>query len=232
MRSGKNILSQETADHILKLINTQFSEGDKIPNEMELSEQLDVSRTTVREAIKLLCAINVLEIRRGSGTFVCHNPGVLKDPLGYRFIEKDKLIADLFETRLIFEPEIAALAAVKATPEAIGKIQEALARHNEDIEKVKRGSISKELLFQSDLDFHKAITDACDNLVLGRIMPIITHGLMEIYYGKVPFQLKARSHNTLFEAIAGKEPDQARDVMRQHLKAALYYQVQKDESDS
>ena len=64
------MLSQSVADSILSMITIEkrFSVGDKLPNEMELSEELNVSRTTLREAIRMLVAYDILEIRRGKGT--------------------------------------------------------------------------------------------------------------------------------------------------------------------
>ncbi len=66
------MLSQSIADSILSMITIEkrFSVGDKLPNEMELSEKLHVSRTTLREAVRILVAYNLLEVRRGKGTYV------------------------------------------------------------------------------------------------------------------------------------------------------------------
>lgn len=83
-----------------------------IPNEAELSKKLEVSGSTAREAIKTLVSQNILEIRRGSGTFVCNKPGVAEDPPGFRFIsDKIGLALDSLEIRLVLEPHIAEKAA-------------------------------------------------------------------------------------------------------------------------
>ena len=67
------MLSQSVADNIVSMITIEkrFSAGDKLPNELHLSEELNVSRTTLREAVKILVAYDILEIQRGKGTFVC-----------------------------------------------------------------------------------------------------------------------------------------------------------------
>ena len=69
------MLSQSVADNILSMITIEkrFSAGDKLPNELDLSEELNVSRTTLREAIRILVAYDILEIQRGKGTFVTEN---------------------------------------------------------------------------------------------------------------------------------------------------------------
>lgn len=83
----KQILSEKIAESIGKAIVGGFYKiGDQMPNEMELSEELGISRATLREAIKILISQNVLEVRRGIGTFVSHTPGLSTDPLGLDYI--------------------------------------------------------------------------------------------------------------------------------------------------
>ena len=109
MDEKKNTLSENIADDILSMItiDKKFKAGDKLPNENELSEQLKVSRTTLREAIRFLVAHNVLEVRRGKGTFV-KLVSEKEDKYGLKelsFLQPD--IKDLYEMRLIFEPQAA-----------------------------------------------------------------------------------------------------------------------------
>ena len=84
-------LSEQTSDRLYEMIvdDHQYPPGSKLPNENELSRVLDVSRTTLREAISFLVAQGILEIRRGCGTFVCENPGVVDDPLGFAFVDEN-----------------------------------------------------------------------------------------------------------------------------------------------
>ena len=117
------MLSQSVADSILSMITIEkrFSVGDKLPNEIELSEELNVSRTTLREAIRILVAYNILEIRRGKGTYVTEK--VLEQPQDLEQLSTVKVNAkDLYEMRLIFEPEAAYLAAVRGTDAEIKRI--------------------------------------------------------------------------------------------------------------
>ena len=94
------------------MIGKEYPVGSQIPSEGELSDQFDVSRTTIREAVKSLCARNVLEIRRGVGTFVKHEPGVADDPFGLRFINIHDTVRDLAEFSYMVQPMFAALAAM------------------------------------------------------------------------------------------------------------------------
>ena len=122
--SNRNVmLSEKVADQILKMITLEkrFNLGDKLPNENELAEELGVSRTTLREAVKFLIAHNVLEIRRGKGTFVANNKELNED---YGFSELDNLLLgamDLFEMRIMFEPSMARYAVERATDEVFSR---------------------------------------------------------------------------------------------------------------
>lgn len=111
-------LSDSVADEILNMITIEkrFKPGDKLPNENELSTTLQISRTTLREAIRILATNGILEIQRGRGTFVASQldvaDNVILEPLA---AARDKMTAkDLYEMRLIFEPEAAYLAALRA----------------------------------------------------------------------------------------------------------------------
>ncbi len=119
------MLSQSVADSILSMITIEkrFSIGDKLPNEIELSQELNVSRTTLREAIKILVAYNILEIRRGKGTYVTKK--AFEQPQDLEQLCAVKVNAkDLYEMRLIFEPEAAYLAAIRGTDAEIKRIYE------------------------------------------------------------------------------------------------------------
>lgn len=85
----------------------------------------DVSRSTIREAMKILQAENVVEIRRGLGSFVAENTGIARDPLGLNFTGQEKLLSEMMEVRLLTEPQIAALAAERRRPEEIARMEEA-----------------------------------------------------------------------------------------------------------
>ena len=87
-------LSQNIADKIkTKIMTGEFALGSKLPNENELMDDLNVSRTTIREAVKILISKNILYIERGKGTYVAAIPGLADDPYGFEFIPEEKLIS-------------------------------------------------------------------------------------------------------------------------------------------
>lgn len=95
----KKLLSEKIEENIVDLIvKGFFKPGDKLPNELQLSEELNISRATLREAIKTLESRNVLEVRRGIGTFIAQVPGLSKNPLGSEFIDLSSNPTILFST--------------------------------------------------------------------------------------------------------------------------------------
>ena len=90
-------LPQKISDDIIALIlEENLKPGDKLPNETILSQRLDVGRSSLREAMKLLASRNIVTVRQGSGTYIAASPGMVEDPLGFIFIDnKQKLVQDL-----------------------------------------------------------------------------------------------------------------------------------------
>lgn len=125
MKNNNKMLSQSIADTLLSMITIEkrFAMGDKLPNENELSAELKISRTTLREAVRILVAYGVLEIQRGKGTFVTKTALEQKPDLGQ--LSDIKVNAkDLYEMRLIFEPEAVYLATIRGTDAEIKRILE------------------------------------------------------------------------------------------------------------
>ena len=125
IKSTNQSLPEQVAAQINQLIIDQnIGPEQKLPNEFELAERLNVGRGTIREAVKLLVARNCLEVRRGKGTFVVEKTGQIEDPLGFAYV-KDKitLAEDLMELRLRVEPWAAQLAAQRITDEEMPELQ-------------------------------------------------------------------------------------------------------------
>jgi len=196
----------------------KYKPGSKLPNEMELSEMFNVSRTTIREAIKTLASNNIVEIVRGKGTFVTQKPGLINDPLGVSFIQDKNIILCLFETRLLIEPKVASLAAQRATIEDINKLQKLLIEMKEVIDKKENHS-------DIDIEFHTAIARATQNPIIERIIPIIIESIIEGYFETINVPGSAKKalnyHTNIFEAIRNGNPENAEKEMQEHLKATL-----------
>lgn len=212
------LLSEKTAEKIKKLIiENKYQPGDKLPNEIELAETLNVGRSTIREAIKILISINIVEIKRGKGTFVCKNPGLIEDPFGVTFLNEKQLLQHLLETRLIFEPEIAALAARRATEEEIERLKENKITMEGNLKKGKT-------LLSDDVEFHRLIAKSTKNPVLQRIFPIINECISERYMTDIiPSYDGSTSeyHQHIIEAIEQRDPEKAYAVMKRHIERAI-----------
>ena len=166
-------LSEQIADKIIDLIKEQdLKPGDKLSNEFELTELLQVGRSTVREAIKLLISRNILEIRKGAGTFISEKQGIPDDPLGLTFVEwDDKLALDLIEARIMLEPEIAAIVSIKATDDQRIRIMEQCMKVEKMIE-------NNENYGEEDVLFHRYLAEASGNQIIEKLIPIITSSVV------------------------------------------------------
>ena len=119
------LLAEQVEDEIYHyILETPLEPGAKLPNEFELGEKFGVGRSTVREAVKLLSSKGIVEVRRGSGTYVVTTAKGLSDPLNLRSVQdKNALALDLVNVRLLLEPGMAEMAALNASDEDIERIQ-------------------------------------------------------------------------------------------------------------
>ena len=128
-QSGKDVkrtLGQKTEDRLMKyILDKPVKIGERIPTEGELTELFEVGRSTVREAVKGLVTRGVLEVRRGDGTYVISTIYMENDVLEFGNVEdRYRLALDLFDVRLMIEPEIVTWACRKATEEQIQKLKQ------------------------------------------------------------------------------------------------------------
>lgn len=210
---GKS-LAEQVADRISEMIKEQtLTQGQKLPNEFELAGLLNVGRGTVREAVKLLVSRNVLEIQRGRGTYVNRFPGVVDDPLGFNYMkDKYRLAQDLLEMRMLLEPQIAELAAVRATEEDIKEIT----RLCDEVEMMIREGVPH---LTKDVEFHGRIASSTRNQVMPNIIPIITKGV-SYFVEMTNYSLDKETietHRQITNAIAAHDPLAAKAAMSQHL---------------
>ena len=212
-------------DRIIQFLqDNRLGDHDKLPSERELCQLLNVGRSTLREAIQRLAARNVLEVRRGAGTFVSYKHGVADDPLGFTLIRDQRRLAmDLLEFRIMVEPSIAAMAAQNASKDDIKEL-EFLCLEVEEL--LRRGKPHHE----RDKEFHACIARCSGNMVMPKIQPII-HGSIGLFIRETGGQLKEetiRTHRAILNAIRAKDGVAAWDAMYLH----LVYNRDKFRSDS
>ena len=211
-------LNEQIADVIQEMITTQqIRVGDRLPPERELSQLLNVNRSTIREAIGLLQERGMVQMKAGSGTYVIHMPpDTVGQAIKRYFVSRNCSQKDLMAVRLVLEPEIAALAASKATPEDLSSLGEALGR-------MEAGWPSQdyEAYSAADVDFHFTLAVASHNdLFVG--IASGTSALMRIWIGTT-FRLAKhedsfRLHREVYEAVVARDAGRARDAMRTHIE--------------
>jgi GntR family transcriptional repressor for pyruvate dehydrogenase complex len=144
--------------------------GDRLPPEKELSERLGLSRNSLREAVKALEVIRVLDVRRGDGTYVTSlEPGLLLEAMSFVVdLHTDRSVLEIFGVRRILEPAAAALAARNMTPETVAKLDELIEETD--------AAAGIEDLVKHDLEFHQAIVEASGNEYLSRLVESMSSG--------------------------------------------------------
>ena len=172
-KDDRKLLGSQIEDRILEYIKEKPLEvGDRLPNEFELAEMFEVGRSTIREAVKGLVTKGVLQVRRGAGTYVSSLTPAEDDPLrlNAKLHDRFKLALDLFDVRLILEPEIAAKAAVYATDEDIATLKR-LCKETEELYLADKDHMPK------DIEFHTWIARCSKNQVMESLIPIINSGI-------------------------------------------------------
>ena len=213
-------LSRQTAEKLYRMIVAEgwLEPGDKLPNEMELSKELGVSRATLREAIRELTAQGVLEVRRGKGTFVSQQVGEMED-FGFGGLARVKgQLRDLFELRSIFEPQAARLACQRATKEELAEI---LRQGQRVAQCIQSGRDRTE----ADRAFHAAIVRATHNEFMMRLLPIINQAV-ETAIGagedqEALAQITLRDHALLLEFLQKRDESGAEHAMAIHMHHAI-----------
>ena len=215
-------LSEQTADRLYEMIADEhrYLPGSKLPNENELSEELQVSRTTLREAISFLVAQGVLEIQRGKGTFVAAQlPTAGLDLTALAGMRSRGRARDLFEMRLIFEPATAALACQRATDEELEQIR----KKAEKVELEARIGGDWPL---ADQEFHLAIMRASHNEYMRRLYPIINgavNEILQISLNRQSMQETALADNRMIlDFLLRRDEAGARYAMSIHMKHLVH----------
>ena len=213
------MLSQSIADTLLSMITIEkrFSAGDKLPNENELSEELNVSRTTLREAIRILVAYNVLEIQRGKGTFVTQ--AAFEQQSNFGQLADIKVNAkDLYEMRLIFEPEAAYLAAIRGTDAEIKRILDLGEKIEQEIKSGQDRTDNEHL-------FHKAIAQATHNEFMNQLMPIlyqaIAKGVTLSTMSQKAVTDTVGDHRMIMDFLEQRNAEGAKNAMKIHIMHAI-----------
>jgi GntR family transcriptional repressor for pyruvate dehydrogenase complex len=208
---GARRVTEQAQAHLWAFVSEgNLRPGDRLPPMRELTEQLGVSRTSVREGLRALEALGVVTIRHGSGIYIADGvPPLTKKVTSIDDSARGVRVArELLDVRLAIEPEIAAVAAVRATDEDLAVMARHVAEFRTELGHVEHPA--------SDIQFHIDICRASRN---GAFLAII-EWIAQFYANsrKLPEMRDVDDHARIYDAIRRREPEDARAEMTAHLK--------------
>lgn len=221
----KRVPRASLSDHIVEQLTELISHGalkagERIPSEKELCLRFGVGRTSVREALRSLSAMGILETRMGEGTFVAEQAsGSMERTFRLGLLINPKTVADLVETRLMLESHTAFLAAGKATADDLEQAQEAIRKMEASVGEPRQ-------YLEHDLQFHMTIARATQNSILESLLST-TRGYLQAWIAETLSRsgdgsskratLSITEHKRIVRALRSKDAQGARKAMAAHI---------------
>jgi DNA-binding FadR family transcriptional regulator len=198
------------------IVAGELRPGDRLPREVDLAERLGLSRNSLREAVKALSLIRVLDVRQGDGTYVTSlAPQLLLDALNFIVdFHRDDTVLEFFEVRRILEPAATALAALRMTDDDVRALRKVLAGLSDD------AGIDE--LVANDLEFHHRIASGAGNTLLCSLIDSLSGPTTRarIWRGLTQAGAVERTreqHAAILDAIATRRPELARSWATVHV---------------
>ena len=230
MRENDNLgtLSEKVSNKIKRRISDgEWNIGDKIPNEQILAEDMNVSRTTIREAVKLLISAGVLRIERGVGTFVLNKPDLSVESDDFYGTDANMLVHDICEYRVHIEPIACELAAQRAKENQIRELADIvleMSRISSEMKKRSDRRVLVDKLAMTEIKFHTAIYQMTNNIMFQRIGKIMNSTVFETYMtdyyrsGIISDRLNfVDVHTDIFYAIRDHDAESASAASKRHM---------------
>lgn len=209
---GRKSVVKQVLDHFREaLINRELQPGDYLPSETELTEAFGVGKTSIREAIKMLEAVGIVEVKQGHGSFIREKPAEdTLTPMIFQLIVDQGTHEQLIQLRALFEPGYMTLALEQATDEEIEWI-------GESIEEFERSIAEGTQRAEDDLDFHYRILEATHNPFIIRIGKTV----LQLFTASVTQSMRTipdialRDHRAIFAALAARDRKALDSAVRQ-----------------
>ncbi|MGM9532532.1 FadR/GntR family transcriptional regulator [Intestinibacter sp.] len=228
-----NISNKKVYEQVIEQIQNNimegiFKKGDKLPSERELSEKMGVSRTSIREALRVLETMGVIESRQGEGNFICSNvEKSLLQPLSMMFKLNNGSFSDIYELRSILEIECARLSAIRATDMDCRELFSII----EQMEQETFGENRYEVLVELDKKFHNTLSNMSKNYLIESLFSTISN-LFEKFiedarYKIILFDSEQANkslliqHKKICESIIKKNQAMAVEAMREHMEYVM-----------
>jgi len=217
------------AKQIERLILKKLQPGDKLPSERELAELLRVSRSSIRDAIRSLELMGMVEPRQGTGTIVREiSSDSLVNPLANALKRKGELIGELLDFRMMLEPQLAARAATRVSPDEISEMEEILGRQEK---KLSEG----ESTIGEDSEFHYSIALASGNSVVLKVLDTLMDLLRDSRERGLQVegrqQKSLAGHRRILAALKRHDSDGAKATMRRHIEDIAEIVLKKENPD-
>ena len=218
---NRRSLSDEIVEQIIELISRDILKpGERLPGERDLCKRFGVGRTSLREALRSLSVMGILEGRVGEGTFVANNSNrYLEKTLQWGLLLDPKRVQDLVETRLMLESQNAGLAAQRFTRENLSMVERNLESMEDLLEQPDH-------FLECDLEFHLLIAQATQNTILYSLLSMTRGYLHEWVKGTLArpigevtkrTKLSLQEHKTIFQAIRSGDAERAHHAMKEHI---------------
>lgn len=201
-----------------QLLTGELSPGDKLPTELEFADKLGVGRNSVREAMKMLSALGIIEIKRGQGTFITDSPSLSTlHPLVLSLAVTQPTTRELVELRFAVDGGIAELACNQMTEAALSRLQEINDALSLEIEK-ERHDIER--ILQLDFDFHVALIEATGNKMIEKLGKTIYSLYFESMRKGLSLEPRRayQDHRRLIAALRANDPAQVRNAVEESVK--------------
>ncbi|MFH8838294.1 FadR/GntR family transcriptional regulator [Streptomyces sp. NPDC017868] len=202
-------VTDEAIDKIRAMIvSGELRPGSRLPREADLAERLGLSRNSLREAVKALSLMRVLDVRQGDGTYVTSlEPDLLLDALTFvADLQQDDTVVQFLEVRRILEPAAAAMAARAMPDEEVAALGEVLDRLD--------NAPSLEALIDNDLEFHRRLAAGSGNAVLCSLLEGMSGptARARLWRGRMEegaVERTRQQHRAIHEAVAARQPEVA-----------------------
>lgn len=198
------------------IVSGRVRSGEKLPNERELSSELGISRNSLREAVRALSVMKILDVRQGDGTYVTSlSPDLLLEGIGLAAdLLGDAWVVEAFEVRRLLEPAATALAAERATQEHIDALEAAV--------KAMEAATTSEELNESDIEFHRIVVQSTGNATLSSLIENVWGTTIRARVWRSIFDEGAVErtrdwHRLMFGAIVARDPEAAHAADLLHL---------------
>ena len=215
-RVNKKTICEQVIDQIKNsIIAGELAPGEKLPSERVLADLFSVSRATVREALRALQYMGILEIRINDGAYLMQDINILSDHVKTSYLLKQFTLMELLEARKFLEVAIVSLAAERASPEQVRyleKIYDEEVKYQEDRKK----------FIKADTAFHIALADACQNSFFRKMIEPVRELLEESNKGQYEkisqIEITLKYHGRILDVVRKGDPEKASGIMGEHLE--------------